>query len=57
MSALTPLQVVAEDRALTACYRFQQSWWYARSGDMLQQLVELQCSIDDAIDLIADVHA
>ena len=57
MSALTPLQVVAEDRVRVACLEFEQAWWRASGGDMLQHLTELQCSIDDAVDLIADVHA
>ena len=57
MSNLTWLQVIAEDKARVACLEFEQAWWRARSSDMLQHLTELQCSIDDAVDLIADVHA
>ena len=57
MSALTWLRVIAEDKARLACLEFEQAWLGLRGGDMLQHLTELQCSIDDAVDLIADVHA
>ena len=46
---------LAEDIVRTACFNFERAWW--SKGDLTPHLVELQCAIDDAIELLADVHA
>ena len=58
MSTITERQLIAENIVRRAVMDFESAWWTSPSGDMMiRHIVELQCVIDDAIDLVADVHA